>query len=71
VLNAANEVAVDAFLNHALAFTDIPRVIEGVMGAASISAADTLESVLAADTSAREAARERIRRSPIQRAAAN
>ena len=71
VLNAANEVAVDAFLSGAMAFTDIPRVIEDVLGNAKIDAATTLEAVLAADADARAAARERIGRSSIQRAAAN
>ncbi|MFA7553373.1 MAG: 1-deoxy-D-xylulose-5-phosphate reductoisomerase [Spongiibacteraceae bacterium] len=31
VLNAANEVAVDAFLNHRIRFTDIPDIIEHVL----------------------------------------
>ncbi|MEO8385663.1 MAG: 1-deoxy-D-xylulose-5-phosphate reductoisomerase, partial [Betaproteobacteria bacterium] len=71
VLNAANEVAVDAFLNGTLAFTDIPRVIEDVLDGANISAAATLDAVMAADTDARVAARERIGRSRVQRATAN
>ena len=69
VLNAANEVAVEAFLNGALAFTDIPRVIEDVLGDTTISPATTLHDVIAADSIARLAARERIARSPLQRAA--
>ena len=71
VLNAANEVAVDAFLNGAMAFTDIPRLIEDVLGDANIDSATTLEAVLAADATARTTARERIGCSPIQRSAAN
>ena len=69
VLNAANELAVEAFLNGALAFTDIPRVIEDVLGDTTISPATTLHDVIAADSIARLAARERIARSPLQRAA--
>ena len=69
VLNAANEVAVEAFLNGALAFTDIPRVIEDVLGDTTISSATTLHDVIVADSIARLAARERIARSPLQRAA--
>ncbi|MBL0123295.1 MAG: 1-deoxy-D-xylulose-5-phosphate reductoisomerase [Betaproteobacteria bacterium] len=60
VLNAANEKAVDAFLNGQLAFLDIPRVIEDVLGAARIVDATTLADVLIADTAARIAAIERI-----------
>ena len=69
VLNAANELAVEAFLNGALAFTDIPRVIEDVLGDTTISPATTLHDVIVADSIARLAARERIARSPLQRAA--
>lgn len=31
VLNAANEIAVDAFLNHKIKYTDIPRIIEDML----------------------------------------
>ena len=69
VLNAANEVAVEAFLDGCLAFTDIPRVIEDVLGKARIGAATTLGDITEADSIARVAARERIARSPLQRTA--
>ena len=69
VLNAANEVAVEAFLSGALAFTDIPRVIEDVLGDTTINSATTLHDVIVADSIARLAARERIARSPLQGAA--
>ena len=62
VLNAANEMAVDAFLNGHLAFLDIPRVIEAVMAAASVTEAATLGDILLADAVARQAATERIGR---------
>ena len=68
-LNAANEVAVEAFLNGTLAFTDIPRVIEDVLADTSIKPATTLSAVLGADSIARSAAHERITRSIIKRAA--
>ena len=70
VLNAANEVAVDAFLNGSLGFTDIPRVIEDVLGNTTISAGATLGDIIKADSSARLAARERIARSRLQHTAA-
>ncbi|HEX6295430.1 MAG TPA: 1-deoxy-D-xylulose-5-phosphate reductoisomerase [Burkholderiales bacterium] len=56
VLNAANEVAVAAFLERRLAFTGIARVIEQTMARVPARAADDLESILAADTDARRAA---------------
>ena len=70
ILNAANEIAVEAFLNGALAFTEIPRVIEEVLGNVNIAAAATLNDVFEADATARVAARERIERAPLQRIAA-
>ena len=56
VLNAANEVAVDSFLNDGVAFHEIPRIIESVLDAHSPEEASTLELVLAADSWAREEA---------------
>ncbi|MCY7388800.1 MAG: 1-deoxy-D-xylulose-5-phosphate reductoisomerase [Burkholderiales bacterium] len=70
VLNAANEVAVDAFLNGTLGFTDIPHVIEDVLGSTTIATATTLADILDADTGARHAARERMTSFSLQRTAA-
>lgn len=53
VLNAANEIAVDAFLNEKVRFTDIAKIIERSMAKFSPVAADTLEKVLQADHDAR------------------
>jgi 1-deoxy-D-xylulose-5-phosphate reductoisomerase len=49
VLNAANEIAVQAFLERRLEFTDIPRVIEAVLEQHSVRSVNSLEDVLAAD----------------------
>lgn len=49
VLNAANEVAVHAFLERRLGFTDIPRAIEAVLEQHSVHSVSSLEEVLAAD----------------------
>ncbi|MDD2701069.1 MAG: 1-deoxy-D-xylulose-5-phosphate reductoisomerase [Sideroxydans sp.] len=57
LLNAANEVAVDAFLNQRIAFLDIPRLIESVMAAVPRSEVHQLQDVLAADAAARASAR--------------
>jgi 1-deoxy-D-xylulose-5-phosphate reductoisomerase len=56
VLNAANEIAVGAFLAGRLGFLGIPRLIEVVLGRHAIRAADSLETVLEADRWARELA---------------
>jgi 1-deoxy-D-xylulose-5-phosphate reductoisomerase len=56
-LNAANEIAVDAFLNGSLPFTGIARVITQTMEAHHPTAVDTLDTVLEADGWARAHAR--------------
>ena len=61
VLNAANEVAVDAFLNKTISFLDIPRLINDVLTAHIRSEVNTLDDVLLADAQAREAAQNWIR----------
>lgn len=53
ILNAANEVAVAAFLNGRIGFTDIPRMIETVLEQSDILPASTLDSVIEADRQAR------------------
>ncbi|MCX7202185.1 MAG: 1-deoxy-D-xylulose-5-phosphate reductoisomerase [Burkholderiales bacterium] len=58
VLNAANEIAVDAFLERRIRFTDIARVNEQVLDALGASSAPTdTEAVLSLDRRARERAR--------------
>lgn len=54
VLNAVNEVAVDAFLNERISFLDIPRLIENTMARHSMATEVTLQSILEADRWARE-----------------
>jgi 1-deoxy-D-xylulose-5-phosphate reductoisomerase len=56
VLNAANEVAVAAFLSGRLGFTGIPEVIESVLDGEPGRPAATLEAVLEADRRARDMA---------------
>ncbi|HEY5619074.1 MAG TPA: 1-deoxy-D-xylulose-5-phosphate reductoisomerase [Vicinamibacterales bacterium] len=53
VLNAANEVAVEAFLDRKLGFTGIPRVIEKAMKAHLTEEVSTLETVRRVDRWAR------------------
>ena len=56
VLNAANEVAVEQFLQRNISFIEIPRLITQVMEQISTGPADRLDSILQADASARELA---------------
>lgn len=53
ILNAANEIAVDAFLNRKIRFTDIPVVIERCMDSVEARTADSLEIILDVDKNAR------------------
>ncbi|RJG21593.1 1-deoxy-D-xylulose-5-phosphate reductoisomerase [Massilia cavernae] len=56
LLNAANEVAVQAFLEHRIGFRDIDRVIARVMHENDHGAASSIEAVMAQDARARGAA---------------
>lgn len=54
VMNAANEVAVSAFLAGEIGFMDIPRAIAHVMNQHSVTARPSVEEILEADRWARE-----------------
>jgi 1-deoxy-D-xylulose-5-phosphate reductoisomerase len=56
ILNAANEVAVQAFLERRLAFTSIPGVIEDTLEHCVVHEAGTLQAILDDDALARERA---------------
>jgi 1-deoxy-D-xylulose-5-phosphate reductoisomerase len=62
VLNAANEVAVAAFLEGRLPFTAIADVIAATLDAVPNAAADDLDAIRAEDERARTLAAERLRR---------
>lgn len=62
VLNAANEIAVAAFLAKRIQFLDIAGVVEDVLSLLEARQADTLERVYAADAAARQAAEAAILR---------
>ena len=55
-LNAANEVAVDRFLNHEIAFTAIAQIVETVLQQLSPVPVKSIDQVVAADRSARACA---------------
>jgi len=61
VLNAANEVAVDAFLNEKIGFLQIPQIIESTLNNVSIEEAVDLDRVLSADKASRQYAEELIK----------
>ena len=56
VLNAANEVAVAAFLQGAISFPDIARIISEVMAKHTVQPLSSLEQVLAVDRQSRQTA---------------
>jgi 1-deoxy-D-xylulose-5-phosphate reductoisomerase len=62
ILNAANEAAVAAFLAREIPFTGIARVVADTLDGIPVTAADTLDEVLAADARAREFAAAAARR---------
>ena len=62
VLNAANEVAVRHFLEEAIAFTDIARVIDATLSAYAPDAPDSLAGVLDIDAHARRIATDEVLR---------
>ena len=64
VLNAANEVAVQHFLDHRIGFTDIPRITEGTLEAVDSGDADSLAGLMQVDTEARALA-ERLAREGV------
>ncbi len=61
-LNAANEVAVAAFLNHQIRFTDIAALNSAVMAAQVCREPDSVDAVLEIDRSARALAAEMLPR---------
>jgi 1-deoxy-D-xylulose-5-phosphate reductoisomerase len=58
MLNAANEVAVEAFLNGVIAFSEIPEIVKSVLDSHTPQETVTLEDILNADRLARDKARE-------------
>ncbi|HEX3587510.1 MAG TPA: 1-deoxy-D-xylulose-5-phosphate reductoisomerase, partial [Candidatus Angelobacter sp.] len=61
-LNAADEVAVAAFLKREIGFSDISKVIERTIGETTDRHPESIEEVLAIDAEARKLAQERLPR---------
>lgn len=62
VLNAANEIAVEAFLNCRIGFTQIAQVVENTLSEFIFSEPESLEAVQDADTRARAVSGDLIKR---------
>ena len=62
VLNAANEVAVEAFINGTIGFMDLPKVVEEVITGHDPKEPQTIGDVLEADKNGRQRAREVVER---------
>ena len=60
VLNAANEISVQAFLDGKIRLSEIAQINETVMNLHEIKSANSLETILLADTWARESARKML-----------
>jgi 1-deoxy-D-xylulose-5-phosphate reductoisomerase len=65
IFNAANEVAVQAFLGRKIGFLDIVQVVEGALEMLQATPIDTFEDVLALDQQARQAARQLVARGTV------
>jgi 1-deoxy-D-xylulose-5-phosphate reductoisomerase len=61
ILNAANEIAVEAFLSRRIGFLDISRIVERVLSQLGKHNADTLDEVIALDAIARRTAQDLMR----------
>lgn len=54
IMNAANEVAVEAFLNKQINFGDIAKIVEVVLENISVTVVDSVDTILDADFQARQ-----------------
>jgi 1-deoxy-D-xylulose-5-phosphate reductoisomerase len=61
ILNAANEVAVEAFLQRRIGFLEIAAIVEDTLSCYDPGAPDSVEAVLAIDTEARILADKRVK----------
>ena len=62
ILNAANEIAVEAFLNHQLGFRQVDQVIATVLDEVTLKEAKELDAIMECDQEARSKAREVIQK---------
>lgn len=62
VLNAANEIAVDAFLSEQIKFTDISSIIELTLNKMAFTTMESIDTVLEVDTWARQEANQHLKK---------
>ncbi len=60
-LNAADEVAVAAFLEERIGFDEIPQIVEDVMAATPVGRLESTHTVLAFDAEARQLAEDMVK----------
>ena len=60
-INATNEIAVDAFLNKKIKFTQISELIEIALNEAKSSNVKSIEDILAVDSQARTKAKQLLK----------
>ena len=60
VLNAANEIAVDAFLMNQIGFLQIPQIVEYTLNQVQNERAESIEQILSVDQQARKIASQQI-----------
>lgn len=60
ILNAANEIAVDAFLSHRIGFNDIPAINEELLNTIASEEANSIEQLLEIDAKTRKLASELV-----------
>jgi 1-deoxy-D-xylulose-5-phosphate reductoisomerase len=60
-LNAADEVAVAAFLEERIGFDEIPQIVEDVMSATPVGSLESIDKVLVLDAEARQLANDMVR----------
>jgi 1-deoxy-D-xylulose-5-phosphate reductoisomerase len=65
ILNGANEVAVNAFLEGSIKFTEIPLLIQRVMEEHDVKSVHTVEDILKADHWAREKSKDILGRGKL------
>ncbi|NND92050.1 MAG: 1-deoxy-D-xylulose-5-phosphate reductoisomerase [Granulosicoccus sp.] len=66
ILNAANEVAVDAFLDGRVAFLQLSALVEKTLECSKISPANDLGTIIEADKTARDTARQLIAQAAVK-----
>ena len=60
IFNAANEIAVDAFLRNRIGFLDIPRIIETTLDNSNYITTNSVDDLLSLDAEIRQSAKIRV-----------